>query len=183
MDYPALPNEAELAGRLSHDDAAFAVLYDFYLPKIYGFICKRVGNRETTEDLVQQTFLKAFASRRGYSPQNGAGFGAWIYRIATNAVIDHYRTASKRQHLELDDSRDLPDERSGPEQHAETALDRTRLEAAIANLPERDQRVITLKYFSEFSNQEIAEVLGCSANHVGVLLFRALKKVQKTYED
>jgi RNA polymerase sigma-70 factor (ECF subfamily) len=180
VDSIYLEEEAELAARAAHDDAAFAALYDFYFPKIHAFIARRVGHRETTEDLVQQTFLKACTALRSYAPRPGVTFGAWLYRIATNTLIDHYRTAPKRQHAELDENIDAAAD-VDQARDADRLLEKKKLEALLRKLPERDQQVLTLKYFSELTNQEIAGALGCNANHVGVLLFRALKKAQKLY--
>ncbi|MDZ4346963.1 MAG: sigma-70 family RNA polymerase sigma factor, partial [Candidatus Binatia bacterium] len=80
------------------DPEAFGVLYDYYLPRIYRFVLFKVSSKEHAEDITQYAFLKAWENIRTYRPQ-GHAFGSWLYRIARNAVIDHYR--KRGPHLDI----------------------------------------------------------------------------------
>lgn len=175
--------EYALAERARTDDAAFSLLYERYFPKIYAYIFRRLGNREQTEDVVSVTFEKVFLHLDKFKPGGGGTFQAWIYRIATNAVIDYLR---KEKHTISMAPEDLPEEI-----HPSTGLDATQemikledseaVQRVIKKLPQRYQEVIQLKYFSELSNIEVAEVLQISSNNAGVLLSRALKQFSQMY--
>ncbi len=177
--------EYQLAERAKTDDAAFSVLYERYFPKIYAYIFRRLGNREQTEDVVSVTFEKVFLHLEKFKPGGSGTFQAWIYRIATNAVIDHVR---KEKHTISMAPEDLPEEI-----HPTNGLDATHemikledsesVQRAIKKLPDRYQEIIQLKYFSELSNIEVGEVLNISPNNAGVLLSRALKKFHECYSE
>src|SRR3989344_5860742 len=79
--------------------SAFGSLYDYYQPKIYGFVLIKVGRREDAEDLTHQVFLSAFLNVKSYKDM-GHPFSSWLYRIARNQVIDFYRTRKKEASLE-----------------------------------------------------------------------------------
>ncbi len=176
--------EYQLAERARTDDAAFSLLYERYFTKIYAYIFRRLGNREQTEDVVSVTFEKVFLHLDKFKPGGGGTFQAWIYRIATNAVIDYIR---KEKHTISMAPEDLPEEI-----HPTTGLDATHemikledsesVQRVIKKLPQRYQEVIQLKYFSELSNIEVAEVLQISPNNAGVLLSRALKQFSEQYK-
>jgi len=93
-----LENEAQIVEMAKKDDQAFEVLYDFYFPKIYGYIYKRVGSFDVAQDLVSITFIKVFNNLDGYQ-YKGYSFSAWIYRIATNNLIDYYRKANRKKEI------------------------------------------------------------------------------------
>src|SRR3990170_7534334 len=86
--------ERTLVDRARSDAAAFGELYDFYLPRIYGFVQRRVRERSVSEDITATTFERALAALRGGRLRNDA-FGGWLYRVAANAVIDHVRAARR----------------------------------------------------------------------------------------
>lgn len=172
-----LPNESELALRAATDASAFSALYDFYFPRVWSYVIKRVGHTQTSEDLVSQIFLKVTEAlpRR----QNNAPFGAWVFRIATNTLIDHYRAHARRRDQELDDAHALIDHGPGPDEMAEARTAFRELEKIMAELPERDRRIINLKFFAGLNNREISEVEKIKENNVGVIVYRALERIRK----
>ncbi|MCB0180374.1 MAG: sigma-70 family RNA polymerase sigma factor, partial [Anaerolineae bacterium] len=94
--------EIELIRQATSGDAnAFAGLYDAYVDEVYRFILHRVGNKQTAEDLTSQVFLKAWDNLGRYT-MRGLPFGAWLFRIARNTVIDHYRTYKDALPLEAE---------------------------------------------------------------------------------
>lgn len=159
-------------------DAAFTALYEFYLPRIYGYIYKRVGRRETAEDLTSQTFLKMVENLKRFK---GQYFKAWIYRIATNTVIDYYRT--HKSEMPMEEGRDLPSREVGPVEEAEKKENREKVLAVLALLPEKHQRVLYLKFFADFCNNEMALSSEITENALGVRLHRALKAFQTIYNS
>ncbi|MDD4901979.1 MAG: sigma-70 family RNA polymerase sigma factor [Patescibacteria group bacterium] len=168
-----LENEAELVEKAKVDDQAFSILYQHYFPKIYGYVQKRVSGRETAEDIVSQVFLKAFGHRQKYQSR-GFSFGAWLYRIATNALTDHYRRQGS--HLEeaiTDDSAREPAGENLTEELIQKS-DRQAIEKVLNKMPERYRQAVYLRYFAEMEIFEIAETLQLPKTHVSVILHRAL---------
>lgn len=170
--------EYVLAERARTDEAAFTMLYERYFPKIYAYVFRRVGERDTTEDIVSATFEKVFLHLEKFKPGGGGTFQAWVYRIATNQVIDHVR---KEKRVIITAPEDFPEESHPLSNDMEELMKRQDAEVvrkALQKLPERYQEIINLKYFSELTNIEVAEVLDISANNAGVVLSRALKQLQ-----
>ena len=172
--------EEQLIKQMSEgDDHAFEILYERYFDQIFGFTIKRVGTHSIAEDLVSTIFLKAFTSRRRFSK---GSFKAWLYCIANNTIIDHYRTHKPTVTFDAE-THDVSD----PSQSTPDALDgrllRNTMEHVLTKLDSRSQSVLHLKFFAELSNEEIALSLKISTNNVGVLIHRALQKCAKFMEN
>jgi len=177
-----LENEAAIVEQAKTDDQAFAILYEFYFPKIYGYIFKRVGNHHLAEDLVSVTFIKVFSNIKKYRFQ-GASFGAWVYRIATNSLTDHFRQSGRRPEADLEEHTQIMDQTPGVEAMMQSGEERELIRKLLKNLPERYQEAINLKFFAEMSYEEMALTLELSENNARVLVFRSLKQFQKIYEQ
>lgn len=170
----------ELAVRAATDQAAFTDLYNAYMDPIYRFVMKRVSHKETTEDIVSDIFRKVFLSLKRFDPSR-ASFRTWIYRIATTTIIDYYRSnanPSRRPIAELSEAESLADPSDSPHEEMLSEEQKVRVHACMEQLPEKYHSAVQLKYFSELSNQEIADVLQVSPNNVGVILHRALRKLE-----
>src|SRR6478672_13663524 len=125
-------NEAELAERASrHDQTAFAELYNAYVDKIYKYVFYKVGSAPDAEDLCEQVFLKAWEAIGRYK-WCGYPFSSWLYRLAHNLVVDHYRT--RRDILPLDDTLLLREEPIDPEQALANSVASSELRQAIQQL-------------------------------------------------
>jgi RNA polymerase sigma-70 factor (ECF subfamily) len=150
--------------------AAFGELYDFYLPRIYGFIYRRVEDRSVAEDLTATVFERALAQLRRGRFRNET-FGGWLYRVAANAVVDQARAT--RRVLPL-----VPGRVDDPSPDAAgafaAALDRDELQRAFGRLREGHRRVLALRFFDDLDPDEAAAVLGCSRGTFAVKLHRAL---------
>lgn len=172
--------ELELAIRAKTDDDAFSQLYNHYLPLIYGFIHKRVGNQAEAEDLTSQTFLKVVSHIKNFDPNEArASFKSWLYRIATNTIIDYYRT--HHQTADIENHTDIAEQSASPVEESVHGERREEVLSVIRLLPEKYQSILNLKFFSDLSNVEIATSLRITENNVGVLLHRALKAFQNLY--
>jgi RNA polymerase sigma-70 factor (ECF subfamily) len=157
------------------DDHAFEVLYERYFQKIYTFIVRRVGHKQTAEDIVSQVFVKAFTHRMSFIWKTS--WSAWIYRIAANAITDHHRT--KKPTVELDETKhDRPSSAPSAPDEVDRDLLRKKLETVIEKLNPRERLAITMKFYGECDNAEVAKALKVTANNVGVIVHRALKKCQ-----
>ena len=176
-----IENEPELVEQAKTDDHAFEVLYNHYFPRIYGYVIKRVGNRETAEDLVSTTFMKVFINLKKYD-HKGYTFGAWVYRIATNNLIDYYRKKGRTKEFGTDELPDRADERDLPEDYAQKAQDRVVVEKVLAKLNKRYQKILYYKFFAEFSHREISVCMKISESNARVMTHRALKLFYKKYK-
>ena len=159
--------ERALVARAGTDAAAFGALYDFYLPRIYGFIQRRVGDRSVTEDLTAMTFERGLDVLRSGRFRNDA-FGGWLYRVAANAVIDHVRAARRLRAVTEEDQLDpAPDVLAA-------AIDRDDLRRAMDGLADTHRRVLALRFFDDLEPAEASAILGCSRRTFAVRLHRAI---------
>jgi RNA polymerase sigma-70 factor, ECF subfamily len=162
------------------DDQAFDQLYERYFGPIFSFTMKRVGHYQTAEDLVSKVFMKAFGARKRL--EINTTFKAWIYTIACNAITDHYRTNKKEEQVENHEAKVVVEGGETPK-ILDVEITRRMLEKVLRTLDSRGRQVLTMKFFGQMSNKEIAEVLGVSASHVGVMVFRALKQCKGHIPD
>jgi RNA polymerase sigma-70 factor (ECF subfamily) len=165
--------EARLVARATKgDQEAFGQLYEIYLDAIYRYIYHRVSVKEDAEDLTEHVFLKAWENLEGYRPQ-GVGFRAWLYRIAHNTLIDHYR--ARRDPDLLDEHHAVRDAKTDTEDRLIAADDMNRLTRAIARLEPDHQHVLVLRFIEGLKPREVANILNQSEGAVRVLQHRALK--------
>lgn len=177
---PAKPNledrsDVELVELAKTDKAAFGVIYERYVDKIYKYIYYRVGNKHDAEDLTSRVFFRALAHVETYEDR-GVPFQAWLYRIAHNLVANHHRDKGRRKIIPLDEyiTNSLFTGIDGPERAAEDAEDRERLLKAVRRLPEDRQQLLTLKFLERLSNAEIGEIMGRTEGAVKSLYHRTL---------
>lgn len=164
------------------DAAAFGEVYDALVASIYRYIYYRVSARVDAEDLTEMVFLKGWEKLKQYSPQNGYPFSAWLFRIAHNIVIDHYRERPKRDALELDENWVAENAEANPKAVTQTYFDQRELRAALRKLPEAHQQILILKFVNGFANDEIAKIIGKSTAAVRVIQFRALARMKELLE-
>ena len=157
------------------DAAAFAGLYDTYAPRVRRFLRHQLGDGDVAEDLLQRTFVKMIEALPRYRSR-GLPFGAWVFRIARNAVIDHRRTAHPG--IPLDTAIDRAADAGDPVATAERDQDRASLWAALDALPADQREVLVWRFFAELSPAETAVVMGRSNGAVRVLQHRALANLR-----
>lgn len=171
-------HDRELFFRLKNDPAVIGEVYDAYANKLYGFLVKRCGHKETAEDLVSRTFMKLLEHRSTLEWQ-GISLGAWLFRVASNALTDHWRSASVRLDAELDTDTWNPPSPDDPAWNTELKLESEQLHQLLRELSPRDQEVLSLKFYGEFETAEIAAALEVSPNHAAVLLYRAIGRLRQ----
>lgn len=173
-----LEQDLILFRRLKQDPAAVGELYDRYADKLYGFLLKRCGHKETAEDLVSHTFMRLLESLPTLEWKN-APLSAWLYQVASNALIDHYRKASTRRDTDLDTDEWDPPGADDPAWNVELKLEGEALRLAMQDLAPRDQQVLDLRFFAGLETVEVAEQLGLTANHAAVLVYRAVGRLRQ----
>lgn len=157
--------------------SAFGLLYDHYQPKIYRFVLVKVSHREEAEDLTHQIFLHAFEHIGRYE-RMGFPFSSWLYRIARNAVIDHYRT--KKHPLSLDEVDESLFAAHDPQNLSlDERIDLDRVMKAIRTLKEEYQDVLLMRFVEDLSPREVAAALDKSEGSVKLIQHRAVRELKK----
>jgi RNA polymerase sigma-70 factor, ECF subfamily len=158
------------------DRDALEELYLIHFDRIYGYLHMTVGNRHDAEDLTTQTFLKMLESI-GRFRFRSAPFSAWLFRIAHNLAMDHFR-ASRRVQLE-EDVPEPADQELSAEVAAFQSIGRASMLDLIEELSPEQKQVLTLKFVFDFSNVDAATILGKTEGAVKSLQHRALVALQK----
>jgi RNA polymerase sigma-70 factor (ECF subfamily) len=168
---------AQRASRL--DVSAFADLYRLFSPQVLRYMGSRVSSRQEAEDLTNTVFEKAFAAMGRYEP-SPAQFSTWLYTIAQNTVIDHYR----RRRLPGADEHEadltaVTDPSEGPESYVLAGEQRRRLYQALLELTPEQRQVIGCRFFYNLPVHEVARMMGKSEGAVKALQFRALERLRR----
>jgi RNA polymerase sigma-70 factor (ECF subfamily) len=162
------------------DRAAIEELYLIHFDRIYSYLHVSVGNRHDAEDLTTQTFLKMLEAINKFRWQS-APFSAWLFRIAHNLAMDHFRATRRWQPEEEVPEPDADDSTSAEEGALESIGQKSMLEL-IDDLSPEQQQVLTLKFVFNFSNAEAATVLAKTEGAIKSLQHRALVSLQKQLE-
>jgi RNA polymerase sigma-70 factor (ECF subfamily) len=157
--------------------AHVASLYEDYQRPMLAYLTRLVSDRETAEDLCQETFIKALRGWDARDPQ--ASVTAWLYRIATNTAYDHLRRRRRIRFTPLNDT-DNPNVEESPEGRVG---EQEPVRLALAQLPPMYRLPLVLHSCDGHSTQEIAEVLGCSNSAVKTRLFRARERFRQVYQN
>ncbi len=171
----AADRERKLVERSRHDCAAFGELYDFYLPRIYGFICRRVQDRCLAEDLTSMTFQRALENVRRADFRNDC-FGGWLFRVASNAIVDHARR--DRRFVSLGDLQESEEPCDLALDATAAALDRDQLRRALLNLPAGHRELLVMRFYDDLDTTELCAAFGCSRETLAVRLHRALRALR-----
>ena len=176
-------DDAEAVDRVCPTAETFAGIYLEYRDRIYAFAFRRTWTPEAAEDVAAATFERAYRHLDRFDPR-GAGFGPWLYRIAANELVDHYRREGRsrsprgQQALQvLADDHAIDDldaiEREGD---VELMLD------ALSTLRPRYQEALSLRYLAGLSADEAATAMGCTKPVLAVTLHRALNALRREVE-
>ena len=172
-------NDAAWALRARTDRAAFGILYDRYVDRIYGYCYRRLQTREAAEDATSQTFVKALSAISRFRPEPGS-FRGWLFTIAHRVVIDSYRR--EKPTAPLDGIGELRDPDTGPEDRALIQETSRELYALVALLPDEQANLIELR-LAGLTDREIADVLGRSYGAIRVAQHRAIKRLQELADN
>ena len=176
-------SDTELVVRVKAGDAgAFGELLQRHQHAVYGIVSGMINTRDDVDDVVQIIFVQAFASIGKF--RCDSAFSTWLYRIAVNMSIKHRKKIKSRLAVSIDDPvMGLSDiltspEGSRPDKIAEQNAKSRALRKAIETLPDKHRIVVVLRYFREFSCEEIARILGCSVGTVWSRLHYSCMKLQ-----
>jgi len=165
---------------VSSAELDFAELFRQYYPRVYNYLRYRVDVPEDAEDLIGIVFEKAYTYRDRFDAAKGA-FSTWLFRIAHNELANYYRSRERRSAWET--VVEMPEDLVTPESLPETEIIRQEAVAhllqGLAQLSERDQEIISLKFAGRLSNQEIGHIMALKEKTVSVVLLRAMRRLQQ----
>jgi RNA polymerase sigma-70 factor (ECF subfamily) len=173
--------EADLIDRAcAGDSEAFGRLYEKSVDRVYRYIYFRVTDDATAEDLTSAVFLKAWESLPRYKAGKSP-FIAWLYTIAHNAVIDHYRT--RKQTSALDEIASLPSSELPPDEQFDRLFGAQSLRQSLQKLtgPQRD--VVTMRLIDGMGTEQVARRLRKSPGAIRALQMRALQALAKILKE
>lgn len=160
----------------AYDAAALTELYDRYAPRMYAYIYRRVSDAALAEDLTGDLFLRVLRAIRNERVWKDS-FAAWLYRIAHNLVVDHYRRQPPMPSLSLDEALVAP--KDDPDAAVENALSRERLQAALGRLTPEQQEVLALRFGEGLTARETAQIVGKTTGAVEALQHRAMASLRR----
>jgi RNA polymerase sigma-70 factor, ECF subfamily len=174
--------EEELVRRAQRrEPEAFGQLYEEHFDRIYRYVMLRVRDQADAEDITQQVFLRALENIGSYR-WRGMPFASWLFRIAHNLVVDHWKKKN-RQRVEAVASEEIDDlavvSSSDPATLAELKFDLKQLAAACELLTDGQREIISLRFAGGLSVAESARVMGKSEGAVKVLQHAALVKLRR----
>jgi RNA polymerase sigma-70 factor (ECF subfamily) len=169
---------ARIVQWISRDEVDWDVVFAEQLPRVLNFFRYRCGNLADAEDLTSITFEKAWRGRDRYRRDKGA-FSTWLFTIARNAAVDHYR--ARTPVVPLDEAVGVAAGCATPEAESALRSDAARLTALLSTLTDRDRELIALKYGAEMTNRDIARATGLSESNVGTLLYRAVQTLRERW--
>jgi RNA polymerase sigma-70 factor, ECF subfamily len=160
-------------------EADWEALYRQELPRIYNFFRYRMGDDALAEDLTSITFEKAWRARHQHRCDLAA-FSTWLFAIAKNVAIDHFRR--RRVEFPIDE---LNEARAPGDLEAETLrrLQFRRLSRLLGELPDRERELLALKYGSGLTNREIASLTGVSESNIGTIFYRTLRQLRALWDE
>ncbi|MBT4850347.1 RNA polymerase sigma factor [Candidatus Parcubacteria bacterium] len=160
----------------SGDSDAFAFFYDKYVKNIYRFVLIKVSDKRVAEDITQEVFLKTW--QHLVDKRNIKSFPAFIFRIARNTVIDHYRR-SDRQELPLEYAPEEDKDSGTIITDLDKSIDMDVLLKEIRNLKSEYQEVLLLRYVEDLSIDDVSQIMQKEKNNIRVLTHRALSRLKK----
>lgn len=158
------------------DRPAFEDIYREFLGRIYAYVRSQVGEAADAEDITAQVFMNAYQAYGRFEARNTTP-AAWLFRIARNATLDHFRSSTRRERLRRTIERQ-PMAEEDPAERAEERIQYRALLARVAELPERQRDAISLRH-SGLRFDEVGSLLGCSEDAAKMLYHRALKALKE----
>ena len=169
--------EKLIASAVKGNSSAFGELYDHYQPMIYRFVVVKVGRREEAEDITHQVFMSAWQKIKSYQ-HRGHPFSSWLYQIARNQVIDHYRAKKNEASLESVDPEYFA-AAAAAEFALPTKFEMETVRRAMQQLKPDYQDVIIMRFIEDISLKETAGALKKTEGAVKLMQHRAIRELKK----
>lgn len=173
-----LTEEQLLNEAIRYNEAALGELYDRYEAKIYSYIYRRTGDQVLSEDLTAQVFLKMLEAIRKSNAWHSS-FSGWLYRIAHNLVVDHFRRRDRQKQIPIDDAPILVATEHNPVKTSELNLNAEYLRGAIQRLTDEQAEVVSLRFLEGYSINEVAKLMDKTEGAVKALQYRAVATLRQ----
>jgi RNA polymerase sigma-70 factor (ECF subfamily) len=168
------------------DMDAFRQLFDLNKRKVFAVAFRYAKNKEDAEDILQDTFIKAYQSLDKFHTDGGSSFTSWLYRIGINSSIDLLRKKNKMEDKFFDpdnlDNLSSDDNEHNPEHSVKIQDARDKISAVLNRLTARQRMIFILRHYQQLSTQEISEYMGCSQGSVKKQLFRAVTAIKDHFK-
>ena len=164
----------------------FSQIYDQYIDKIYRFVYLKVNSQEIAEDITSKVFTKGWESYQNKGHPGGNPIknpGAFLYQIARNAVIDHYREGGRTIVMSTDVSAEIVDPGTNAQDNAILSSDINTIRKAIQKLEKEHQDILIWHYLEDMPIANIAKLLDRPAGTVRVMLHRGLKDLKNIIQE
>jgi RNA polymerase sigma-70 factor (ECF subfamily) len=181
MNKPIEQDDLILDQAINGDEAAFSILYQENIKKIYNYIYYRTGNVSDAEDLTARVFQRALKHITRYKKTN-VPFSAWLYRIAHNLVANWHRDNQRRKEVPIEDQINIRSKQDIPDHEVEKKQEVEALMRAVRHLPSDRQMVLILKYVEDLPNKEIGEIMGKSEGAIKSLYHRTLMDLRDYFD-
>jgi RNA polymerase sigma-70 factor, ECF subfamily len=160
----------------------FGQIYDQYIDKIYRFVYLKVNSQEIAEDVTSKVFIKGWEAFQGQNTEI-KNPGAFLYQIARNAVVDHYREKGRTMVVSADASPEIADPGENAQDKAVLSADINTIKKSIKKLKKEHQDIIIWHYLEDMPIAHIAELLDKPAGTVRVMLHRGLKDLKDIIQE
>jgi len=160
------------------DVTAQGAIFDCYWPKIVRYTYAHCGNQHDAEDLAAEVFLKMVEAIGRFEWRENVPFTAWLFRIARNQVVSHYRRSGNVVPL-IDDGAGDPVDPEDPEETVELQLEMDEVYRAALKLPQLQQDVIRLRFAADLSLADTARILDKKENNIKQLQHKAIAKMRQ----
>lgn len=161
------------------DRDSFGAIYNHYYKQLYRYCQFNLRDTVLAQDIVQETFLRAWKGIGKFTFSDGGTMQAFLYRIARNLIIDH----SRRKKNEKLENHEYLEAESHIEEDVDRNVDKQKLKGALSKLPEKDRQIVILRYFEEMSFEEISKVVKIREGALRVRIHRILEKLKTIIEN
>lgn len=159
------------------NQAAFRLLVERHARVLFRLAFRMTGNELDAEDMVQETFLKAWKQIGKFDGR--ASFGTWLHRICANCALDHIRARKRKQDVSFDATEPLAAETPSPERIALSAQVQAILLPALDELSEMERAAFVMRHYEGLGIDEISAALGVQQGAAKHSVFRAVQKLRK----
>ena len=166
-----------IRGAQRGDKKAIAALYDQHYRAVYNYIYYRVSDQQAAEDISGEVFIRMLRKLPTYRDR-GRPFLAWLYTIARNLVVDHYRAREKNEMLPIRENL-VEGREKAPDQRLQSQQQSDCFRKALEQLPESQRKLLIFRFIDGFSTPRIVDLLGKSDRAVRSLQHRALRSLER----
>ncbi|MEE8384825.1 MAG: sigma-70 family RNA polymerase sigma factor [Dehalococcoidia bacterium] len=159
----------------------FGEVYQEFYPRLFAYVYGRVENAHLAEDLVADVFERAFI--KVATLRNQEAFSTWLFTIARNVVISHFRKSGRETVVDSEALHSIAPAVASVEHEVLVRDEVSAMVACLREFPQREQDIVALKFDAGLSNSQIAQVVDLGETNVRVILFRTLRKLRQTMAD